>query len=56
MAVITFIGLGTMGAPMAGHLVRAGHVVRGFDISATARDHAAMSHGVTACSSLAEAL
>ena len=27
MATIAFIGLGIMGAPMAGHLVRAGHRV-----------------------------
>ena len=33
MAVIGFIGLGNMGGPMAANLVRAGHAVRGFDLS-----------------------
>ena len=34
MAEIGFIGLGNMGGPMAANLVRAGHAVRGFDLSA----------------------
>jgi 3-hydroxyisobutyrate dehydrogenase len=34
MAVIGFIGLGNMGGPMAANLVKAGHDVRGFDLSA----------------------
>jgi 3-hydroxyisobutyrate dehydrogenase len=34
MATIGFIGLGNMGGPMAANLVRAGHHVRGFDLSA----------------------
>ena len=29
---IGFIGLGIMGTPMAGHLMRAGHRVVGYDI------------------------
>ncbi|MGV9773850.1 2-hydroxy-3-oxopropionate reductase [Streptosporangium sp. NPDC003464] len=33
MSKIGFIGLGVMGSPMAGHLVRAGHDVTGFDLS-----------------------
>ena len=33
MATIAFIGLGIMGAPMAGHLVRAGHSVVGYNRS-----------------------
>lgn len=33
---IGWIGLGNMGAPMAGNLVGAGHEVRGFDLSAEA--------------------
>ncbi len=37
MAVIGFVGLGNMGAPMAANLVRAGHVVRGFDLAAGLR-------------------
>jgi len=36
MAQIAFIGLGNMGTPMAANLVRAGHQVRGFDISPAA--------------------
>ncbi len=34
MASIGFIGLGNMGGPMADNLVKAGHQVRGFDLSA----------------------
>lgn len=33
MATIGFIGLGNMGLPMALNLVKAGHTVRGFDLS-----------------------
>jgi 3-hydroxyisobutyrate dehydrogenase len=36
MAVIGFIGLGNMGAPMAINLVKAGHRVTGYDINANA--------------------
>jgi 3-hydroxyisobutyrate dehydrogenase len=36
MANIGFIGLGNMGGPMAANLVKAGHAVRGFDLSAAA--------------------
>ncbi len=43
MAGIGFIGLGNMGGPMAANLVRAGHAVRGFDLSESAR--AALSAG-----------
>lgn len=35
---IAFIGLGIMGAPMAGHLVRAGHTVTGYDSNPDAGD------------------
>ncbi len=38
---IAFIGLGNMGGPMAANLVRAGHAVRGFDLSAQAMERAA---------------
>ena len=31
MTTIAFVGLGNMGGPMAANLVKAGHVVRGFD-------------------------
>ncbi len=36
MAIIGFIGLGNMGAPMAANLVKAGHTVTGYDLSAPA--------------------
>jgi 3-hydroxyisobutyrate dehydrogenase len=36
MTAIGFIGLGNMGGPMAANLLKAGHAVTGFDISATA--------------------
>ncbi len=29
---IAFIGLGIMGTPMAGHLMKAGHEIIGFDL------------------------
>ena len=35
MPTLAFIGLGNMGAPMAANLARAGHQVRGYDISDT---------------------
>jgi len=40
MAVIGFIGLGNMGGPMAANLVKAGHTVKGFDLSPFALDQA----------------
>ncbi len=36
MATIAFIGLGNMGAPMAGNLIKAGHAVTGFDLAPAA--------------------
>ncbi len=33
MTTIAFIGLGNMGGPMAANLVKAGHIVTGFDLS-----------------------
>ena len=36
MAVIGFIGLGNLGAPMAANLVKAGHRVAGYDVNANA--------------------
>ncbi|MER8432682.1 3-hydroxyisobutyrate dehydrogenase [Mesorhizobium caraganae] len=43
MTTIAFIGLGNMGNPMAANLVKAGHVVNGFDLMpenlAVAREH-----------------
>lgn len=47
---ITFIGLGNMGAPMATNLAKAGHTVRGYDVSG------AKAEGVTNAASLEEAM
>jgi 3-hydroxyisobutyrate dehydrogenase len=47
MSVVAFIGLGNMGGPMAANLVRAGHIVRGFDVSAASIE-AAVGAGVEA--------
>ncbi|HTI79731.1 MAG TPA: 3-hydroxyisobutyrate dehydrogenase [Acetobacteraceae bacterium] len=54
MAVIGFIGLGNMGAPMAANLVKAGHRVTGYDVSAGALQ-ALASAGVLPAGSAAEA-
>jgi 3-hydroxyisobutyrate dehydrogenase len=55
MAVIGFIGLGNMGAPMAANLVKAGHRVVGYDVNASAVQ-ALASAGVQAAHSAAEAV
>ena len=47
MATIGFVGLGNMGLPMAGNLVKAGHSVHAFDIVA-ANIEAATKDGVSA--------
>ncbi|PRH88115.1 3-hydroxyisobutyrate dehydrogenase [Labrys okinawensis] len=52
---IGFIGLGNMGGPMAANLVKAGHEVRGFDLSQASLD-SARADGVTIASSAAEAV
>ena len=54
MATIAFIGLGNMGGPMAANLVKAGHTVKGFDLSADILKTVAAS-GVTPASSIEEA-
>ncbi|ODT43895.1 MAG: 3-hydroxyisobutyrate dehydrogenase [Methylobacterium sp. SCN 67-24] len=41
MTTIAFIGLGNMGGPMAGNLVKAGHTVIAFDLSQASKDAAA---------------
>ncbi len=41
MTSIAFIGLGNMGGPMAGNLVKAGHMVSAFDLAQTSKDAAA---------------
>ncbi|MBW8732919.1 MAG: NAD(P)-dependent oxidoreductase [Asticcacaulis sp.] len=53
---LAFAGLGVMGGPMAGHLIRAGHTVTGFN-----RTHAkaalwAAANGGTAAASIADAV
>ena len=53
MANIGFIGLGNMGGPMAGNLVKAGHKVKGFDLIA-ANLEKAVARGVSASASVVE--
>ena len=55
MARIAFIGLGNMGGPMAGNLVRAGHAVTGFDL-APASIEAAKTAGVSIMASARQLL
>lgn len=55
MAVVAWIGLGHMGGPMTANLVKAGHTVRGYDLSAEALD-AAVNNGVLAAGSIADAV
>ncbi|MFJ8043593.1 3-hydroxyisobutyrate dehydrogenase [Kitasatospora sp. NPDC096147] len=52
---IGFVGLGNMGGPMAANLVKAGHTVTGYDLSASALE-AAAGHGVLIAASAAEAV
>ncbi len=55
MATIAWIGLGHMGGPMAGHLVAAGHEVRGVDPAPATREDAAR-RGVRVVDTIAEAV
>ncbi|MDL5349973.1 NAD(P)-binding domain-containing protein [Microbacterium sp. zg-YB36] len=55
MSTIAFIGLGHMGAPMAAHLVSAGHTVRGVDPVPAARE-AAAGRGIQVVDTVADAL
>ena len=55
MSKIAFIGLGIMGSPMAGHLVKAGHHVVGYNRSPE-RTKALVEAGGTAADSIAEAV
>ncbi len=55
MTRIAFVGLGNMGGPMAANLVKAGHDVRGFDLS-EASVKAAIETGVKGTVALAEAV
>ncbi|WP_333830970.1 NAD(P)-dependent oxidoreductase [Pararhodobacter sp.] len=45
MAKVAFLGLGVMGAPMAGHLAKAGHEVRVFNRTAAKAEAWAQAHG-----------
>lgn len=54
MTTVAFIGLGAMGAPMVGHLIRAGHSVRAFVRRPEAAD-AARELGAEPCFTPAEA-
>ncbi|MGH7022319.1 MAG: NAD(P)-dependent oxidoreductase [Caulobacteraceae bacterium] len=49
---VSFVGLGVMGAPMAGHIVAAGHKVVGFNRTATKAADWAEAHGARAVESL----
>ena len=50
MATVGFIGLGNMGLPMALNLLKAGHTVRGFDVSKSQVDALLASGGAAAAS------
>lgn len=52
---IGFVGLGNMGAPMARNLLKAGHAVRAFDLSAQAMTEATQAGAVAAPSAAAAA-
>ncbi len=53
---LAFAGLGIMGAPMAGHLIRAGHTVTGFNRTHAKAVEWATANGTTAAASIAEAV
>ena len=55
MAHIAFIGLGVMGAPMAGHLVKAGHEVTVWNRTRAKAEAWAAEHGGAVAASPAEA-
>ncbi|MSP01405.1 MAG: 3-hydroxyisobutyrate dehydrogenase [Acetobacteraceae bacterium] len=50
MATIGFIGLGNMGAPMAANLIKAGHIVTGYDLVPAALEALTKAGGKTAAS------
>lgn len=52
---VAFIGLGQMGRPMSGHLVKAGYRVRAYDASAETLAAVVAETGATPCASAAEA-
>ncbi|MCB9942306.1 MAG: 3-hydroxyisobutyrate dehydrogenase [Geminicoccaceae bacterium] len=55
MSRVAFIGLGNMGLPMAVNLARAGHAVRGFDMSADSMERATVG-GIEAASGIGAAV
>jgi len=55
MTTIAFVGLGNMGNPMAANLVKAGHVVRGFDLVGSNLE-SARGNGVATAESAASAI
>ena len=55
MATVGWIGLGNMGGPMAANMVKAGHVVHGFDLNSEAVSAAAEA-GIRPVTSIAEAV
>ena len=46
MVRVGFLGLGTMGGPMAANIIRGGHVVKGYDISQAALDQHGKNGGI----------
>lgn len=56
MANITFIGLGVMGYPMAGHLAATGHTVKVWNRTPDKAKQWAGEHAGIACKSIAEAV
>lgn len=55
-ANVTFIGLGVMGYPMAGHLARAGHKVTVFNRTVSKARDWTREYGGEACDTIAEAV
>ena len=53
---VAFVGLGVMGFPMAGHLVKAGHDVSVFNRSAAKTERWVIEHGGRTAADLAEAV
>jgi len=55
MTTIAFIGLGNMGGPMAANLVKAGHSVRGFDLTPASCEQA-KADGITIAAKAVDAV
>ena len=55
MTAIGFIGLGNMGGPMAANLLKSGHDLTGFDLSAASLDQLVAAGGKRAASAAAAA-